>query len=617
VHVLERTKIRARRSRQKEARQHVPFVAIDAEGINVGSPFTVVADDPALSLDLGLPEKPSDDRQLVAQDHRTFLWGASGDNGRADWLGDVQKRPLEGKVICAWLVSLSLKFPGATFVMFAAGYDWTQIFRDMPYEKAWELQSGLPWSEHDNSTGMMSNRRRWVLWGQFGVRLYPGKYLELATFRDRDKIKTTEGKFDIEAKIKIYDTFGFFQSSFLKAATGFGDGFLRPGEREILEDGKSRRGIFIEVPFLDIQRYTLVELRVLARMMTRLRSGLTELELVLKDWHGAGCIAQAMMIKDRVVDYYPEFTNDVNIDDLTLPFAWGFRGFFGGRVEMIKQGVCGATFWNYDVSSAYPHVQRHLPNMRNGRWVLHEASTFDPRELSDAPISAFKRDLEDLQNISVSLEKMSLVSMVRLRFYFPACHRRVLKAGQEFVTCPDLPWFPLPIRAADGTIYFPRQGQGIYMVEEARAMLRWAQSIYANAKDDELPLIDVISAMEFIPVNNAKPFQDRIERGFAERATIIQNNEIEKERRKRQGETGLEPYDVREKVLKLGLNSIYGKTAQSKGMRIVRDPQGVMRGNAAAAVEHILCCGHHGWHAGPHSGRPQMLKLDLSARRNI
>jgi hypothetical protein len=42
-------------------------------------------------------------------------------------------------------------------------------------------------------------------------------------------------------------------------------------------------------------------------------------------------------------------------------------------------------------------------------------------------------------------------------------------------------------------------------------------------------------------------------------------------------EDGPEPYDVREKVLKLGLNSIYGKTAQSKGMRVTRGSDGVTR----------------------------------------
>src|SRR5579872_6369922 len=115
---------------------------------------------------------------------------------------------------------------------------------------------------------------------------------------------------------------------------------------------------------------------------------------------------------------------------------------------------------------------------------------------------------------------MSLVSMVRVRFHFPPCHRRVFTSGQSIITRRDLPWFPLPIRADDGTIYFPREGEGIYAVEEVRAMLRWTMSVYRNAEDNEYPLIALLGAFEFIPINDAKPFRARVESGFAERAAI-------------------------------------------------------------------------------------------------
>jgi len=84
--------------------------------------------------------------------------------------GDINKTPLSGKAICEWLLTLPAQFPHAIFVMFSAGYDWTQIFRDMPYEKAWELWNGLRWSERENPTGEMPNRRRLVLWDQFALR---------------------------------------------------------------------------------------------------------------------------------------------------------------------------------------------------------------------------------------------------------------------------------------------------------------------------------------------------------------------------------------------------------------------------------------------------------------
>ena len=511
VRIVEKEKTQLRRNLEKVARQHAPFVAIDAEGFDVGSPFEIVTTDDSFSMDLGLPEYASKNPKITAQDHRTFLWGASGDDGRVDWLGGNGKTPLSGMKICEWLVSLPKKFPGAIFVMFAAGYDWTQIFREMPYERAWELWSGTPWSEHGNQIGAKGNRRREVFWRDFAFRLYPGKYLEICKFRDPKKIKNDKGKFDFESKIKIYDTFGFFQSSFIKASTGFGGDFLQPDELEILESGKSRRSEFAEIPLAEIMRYTSVELRVLARMMAKMREGLKASDLTLRDWHGAGCIAQTMMKKARVGEFYPEISAAINVDDMTQPLAWALRGYFGGRVEMIKQGVHEPKFWNYDISSAYPHILRQLPNMKNGNWVIHSASElltpsveeeFDfttpseldttGNEMNSVPMSKFKRSHQDLRQLLERLETFSLVSMVRVRFHFPPCHRRVFNAGHWIIARADLPWFPLPIRTNDGAIYFPRSGEGIYMVEEVRAMLRWAMRVYADAKDDERPSIAIL-----------------------------------------------------------------------------------------------------------------------------
>jgi hypothetical protein len=284
-----------------------------------------------------------------------------------------------------------------------------------------------------------------------------------------------------------------------------------------------------------------------------------------------------MMTKDRVTHYYPEMPDEIDFDNLSDPFASSFRAYFGGRVEMIKQGTHRPQFWNYDISSAYPHILRQLPNMRNGDWRDYHCDQLLTPGDEDQPISKFKRSDEDLRLMVGHLNKFSLLSMVQVQFYFPACHRSVIRAGQQMIIRADLPWFPLPIRADDGTIYFPRQGQGLYMVEEVRAMLRWAKSVYANAKDDERPMVALWHAMEFCPINNARPFKARIERDFEERAAIIDKTEADKLNWKNNGKVGPEPYDVREKVLKLGLNSIYGKTAQSKGARIAHDAEGVMR----------------------------------------
>src|SRR5205085_682853 len=94
----------------------------------------------------------------------------------------------------------------------------------------------------------------------------------------------------------------------------------------------------------------------------------------LYSWHGAGCIAQAMMNDDQVRRFYPEYKGQFDSEDMVDPRSWSLRAYFGGRVEMIKQGVQTPKFWNYDISSAYPHILRLLPNMQRGTWNCHDAS---------------------------------------------------------------------------------------------------------------------------------------------------------------------------------------------------------------------------------------------------
>lgn len=593
VREAEKIRTAARRAVEKAAREQAPFIAIDAEGCDIGEPQLIVPSGEEPFLDLGLPER-SAEHALKIQNHRTFLWGASGQHGSIDWLGGVDRAALSGRQICAWLASLPKKFPGAIFVMFAAGYDWTQIFRDMGYEKGWELWNALPWSEHDQPTGQIPNRQRFVLWHEFALRLYPGKYIEIGQLRDRNKIRDKKGKLDFISRIKIFDTFGFFQSSFLKAAKGFGGNSLTAAELKILEDGKLRRREFNEMPLAEIMNYTMVELRVLGRIMTSLRDGLRASDLKLRDWHGAGCIAQAMMNKDRVHEFYPEPGAVLNLDDLDDPRAWGFRAYFGGRVEMMKQGVHEHEFFNYDISSAYPHNLRQLPNMRRGDWKFHDATKLmssqksiyridnNSLQIVGEPLSLlnmrqFARDNRELNFLLELLNGFSLVSMVRVQFLFPRCRRKIISAGQEIIEKKESPWFPLPVRANDGTIYFPDRGQGIYFVAEVRAMLRWAMSIYADAADDELPTIAFLGAMEFIPINDALPFKSRIEKDFAERAKFVEETTNKKNQWEADGKIGPEPYDVREKILKLGMNSIYGKTAQSIGARVVKADDGSLK----------------------------------------
>lgn len=105
---------------------------------------------------------------------------------------------------------------------------------------------------------------------------------------------------------------------------------------------------------------------------------------------------------------------------------------------------------------------------------------------------------------------------------------------------------PFPFRK-DKRIFWPHSGEGWYHAEEVRA----AMDVFGNSAS----AIDVtvIDGYAIVPANNERPF-GWIPEVYETRAEY-----------KRQG-------DAREKPLKLGLNSVYGKCAQSIGGKDGKPP---------------------------------------------
>lgn len=98
---------------------------------------------------------------------------------------------------------------------------------------------------------------------------------------------------------------------------------------------------------------------------------------------------------------------------------------------------------------------------------------------------------------------------------------------------------PFPFRYADGTIHYPRAGAGWYHAPEVIAALEHATGI-----------VNVLTVYEWVPASDEKPFAF-VGEYFDRRKKLIAG-EID-------GPPGLE------KVIKLGLNSLYGKLAQNAG----------------------------------------------------
>ena len=104
---------------------------------------------------------------------------------------------------------------------------------------------------------------------------------------------------------------------------------------------------------------------------------------------------------------------------------------------------------------------------------------------------------------------------------------------------------PFPFRYKK-RIFWPHTGEGWYHAEEVRA----AMDVFGDGKQIAL---EIDCGYAFIPSNNERPF---------EWVPELYNERAEYKRHK----------DPREKILKLGLNSVYGKCAQSIGGKDGKPP---------------------------------------------
>ncbi|MCI0558354.1 MAG: hypothetical protein MN733_07650 [Nitrososphaera sp.] len=278
--------------------------------------------------------------------------------------------------------------------------------------------------------------------------------------------------------------------------------------RNVIKEGKAQRKDFAGIDIPSIQRYTRAELHTLVNMMNVLRFTLGEMDLQLSRWNGAGCIAGAMMRKHDVKRHY----TDIHTTDLPSYQEYAHHAYFGGRIECLKYGRTKKC-WVYDINSAYPHAQHSLPSMVNGIWKFLSAEDLHEKEFFH----------------------FSPLSMIEVMWF-----------------CKSFPFGPFPYRTERGAIYYPLEGLGIYTVEEVLAVIR------ARAKGMPVDL-HYKSAWQFVEGSTEQPF-DWIAEYYEKRRQI----------KARIKETGIS--DLTEYMIKLGLNSCYGKTAQSVGGREGRPP---------------------------------------------
>ncbi len=164
---------------------------------------------------------------------------------------------------------------------------------------------------------------------------------------------------------KVYEVFGFFQSSFVKALEAWGI-----GAPEEIRRMKSERGTFRRADIDAVTRYCMGECEFLVELMQSLREACGEAGFVPSSWHGAGAAAAALLKAHDVASYH-RHDLDVASEHVAEDVIQG--AYFGGRVELLHQGVHHHVI-AADLKSAYPAAMCELPSLRGGR--LAKRKTF-------------------------------------------------------------------------------------------------------------------------------------------------------------------------------------------------------------------------------------------------
>ena len=374
----------------------------------------------------------------------------------------------------------------AVIVVFGGSYDTMQMLYDLNLEQIKTLLG-----KDENKTGRLDI----TLGGtDYRLEIRPRKTFTVRAWpKGSPKYDLTKkGVYTLtkHRKAVVWDVWGFFQDSFA--------GVMRkwipdhPDYQFILRM-KGERAIFHRSEIKEIQRYNAAELRCLVAVMDKLREAVAHLGLKLTRWDGAGAIAGAILRLQGVKEHKADTPPHV--------FDAARHAYSGGHIEAMQIGHYDGPVYHYDLNSAYPAMFAELPSLNSGVWISGTGE----------PPPGF--------------------TLVHTRWSY--------NYGN--------PFYPLFFREEDGSIVYPREGEGWHWHCEWKNGLDYFQQIGGD-------YFEVIEWHHFKESRRVRPF-GWISEYYAERQSRIEAAK----------KMGVE--DGPEKIIKLGLNSLYGKTAQQLGAR--------------------------------------------------
>lgn len=440
------------------------FVAIDGEGF---------ADGALIEVDI-------EDRHYEGHDHFYGLLMDSDGNSIEAPPGDR----LTTRECLDFLLDISARDKTAHVVCFGGSYDACHMLAfGLSKDEIGELlsksltrRSYVDITLSTRGTGVDTQGGR----KDYRIEYRPRKSLTIWRFEHgadkyREHVRRdggTEWKLNPEARVTLWDVWGFFQGSFVNAL----DNWLpKDQDYQFVKKMKAGRSQFARTAMAEIRRYTSIELRCLVTMMDKVRNSIRSLGLTISRWDGAGAIAGAMFKKHDVKQHMADCPPHV--------FLAARHAYAGGHIEAMKIGYHKSKVYHYDVNSAYPHQFRKLPSLVYGRWETGSNSLAE----------------------GIKLDKCGDFTLVRVAFHF----------------LPERPFYPLFNRRHDGSILFTDRGSGWYWKSEYDAARRFADRFGAHR-------FDAIEWHTFVTSHthtNARPFS-WIEDSYATRQTLVAESKL-------------------------------------------------------------------------------------------
>lgn len=261
------------------------------------------------------------------------------------------------------IMSVGREHPDAWHVGFAFDYDVNMIIRDLSRRQILELK--------DKGATYFANRR-------FRISHVQAKWLEITEYNP----SRPEDKFTV----KISDTFGFFQQSFVKALYANIPDHPLMAEIAKIEEGKKERNNFTYDHIDYIESYWETEIKLLEALIERLRDMLWDGGFRIKSWHGPGALANYTYKKNRIDEHKKDTPAEV--------YEASRFAYAGGRFELFrvgKFGTPGRRVYSYDINSAYPAAIANLPSFAEGYWrKVGRVDTSSPESIAEFGVYRIK-----------------------------------------------------------------------------------------------------------------------------------------------------------------------------------------------------------------------------------